>query len=148
MSVLAAGPAHGYAIITALRARSDGMFDLPEATVYPALHRLEDAGAAGQLLGGRRGAAAPGLRADQQGRGRAGRRADGVEALRRRRAGGAGVVGLTDDLIARYLAELKAGRGRTGAGRADPRGGGGPPGASAAAGQAMGITERDARRRR
>ena len=41
LSVLAAGPAHGYAIITALRARSEGMFDLPEGTVYPALHRLE-----------------------------------------------------------------------------------------------------------
>jgi len=44
LSVLAAGPAHGYAIITALRARSEGTFDLPEGTVYPALHRLEDAG--------------------------------------------------------------------------------------------------------
>ncbi|HWG02366.1 MAG TPA: helix-turn-helix transcriptional regulator [Trebonia sp.] len=44
LSVLAAGPAHGYAIITALSARSDGAFDLPEGTVYPALHRLEDAG--------------------------------------------------------------------------------------------------------
>jgi PadR family transcriptional regulator, regulatory protein PadR len=44
LSVLEAGPAHGYAIITALRARSEGTFDLPEGTVYPALHRLEDAG--------------------------------------------------------------------------------------------------------
>ena len=44
LSVLSAGPAHGYAIITALRARSEGTFDLPEGTVYPALHRLEDAG--------------------------------------------------------------------------------------------------------
>jgi PadR family transcriptional regulator, regulatory protein PadR len=44
LSVLAAGPAHGYAIITSLRARSAGTFDLPEGTVYPALHRLEDAG--------------------------------------------------------------------------------------------------------
>lgn len=44
LSVLAAGPAHGYAIISALRARSEGTFDLPEGTVYPALHRLEDAG--------------------------------------------------------------------------------------------------------
>jgi len=35
------GPAHGYALITALRNRSDGAFDLPEGTVYPALHRLE-----------------------------------------------------------------------------------------------------------
>ncbi len=44
LSVLSAGPAHGYAIITALRERSEGSFDLPEGTVYPALHRLEDAG--------------------------------------------------------------------------------------------------------
>ena len=44
LSVLTAGPAHGYAVISALRERSDGMFDLPEGTVYPALHRLEDAG--------------------------------------------------------------------------------------------------------
>ena len=38
------GPAHGYAIISALRERSDGTFDLPEGTIYPALHRLEDGG--------------------------------------------------------------------------------------------------------
>ncbi len=44
LSVLAAGPAHGYAIISALRNRSNGTFDLPEGTVYPALHRLEDSG--------------------------------------------------------------------------------------------------------
>src|ERR1700677_2410439 len=44
LSVLSAGPAHGYAIIAALRERSGGTFDLPEGTVYPALHRLEDAG--------------------------------------------------------------------------------------------------------
>lgn len=47
LSVLAAGPAHGYAIIAALRGRSEGTFDLPEGTIYPALHRLED----GRLLG-------------------------------------------------------------------------------------------------
>jgi PadR family transcriptional regulator len=44
LSVLSPGPAHGYAVITALRARSAGTFDLPEGTVYPALHRLEGAG--------------------------------------------------------------------------------------------------------
>lgn len=44
MEVLTTGPAHGYAVITALRDRSEGVFDLPEGTVYPALHRLEDAG--------------------------------------------------------------------------------------------------------
>jgi PadR family transcriptional regulator, regulatory protein PadR len=46
MSVLAAGPTHGYAIITALRERSQGTFDLHEGTIYPALYRLEDAGLA------------------------------------------------------------------------------------------------------
>ena len=38
------GPAHGYAIADTLRARSSGTFDLPEGTLYPALHRLEHAG--------------------------------------------------------------------------------------------------------
>jgi PadR family transcriptional regulator, regulatory protein PadR len=35
------GSAHGYAIIAGLRERSLGAFDLPEGTIYPALHRLE-----------------------------------------------------------------------------------------------------------
>ena len=35
---------HGYAIIQELTRRSGGVFDLPEGTVYPALHRLERAG--------------------------------------------------------------------------------------------------------
>lgn len=35
---------HGYAIIEAIRTRSGGHFDLPEGTIYPALHRLELAG--------------------------------------------------------------------------------------------------------
>jgi DNA-binding PadR family transcriptional regulator len=47
LSVLSAGPAHGYAIITKLRERSGGTFDLPEGTVYPALHRLEKSGLLG-----------------------------------------------------------------------------------------------------
>jgi DNA-binding PadR family transcriptional regulator len=44
MGVLRRGPAHGYAIIAALRERSNGEFDLAEGTIYPALHRLEEAG--------------------------------------------------------------------------------------------------------
>ncbi|MGH3398623.1 MAG: PadR family transcriptional regulator [Streptosporangiaceae bacterium] len=44
LSVLSAGPAHGYAVITTLRQRSEGAFSLPEGTIYPALHRLENAG--------------------------------------------------------------------------------------------------------
>jgi DNA-binding PadR family transcriptional regulator len=45
LAILEEGPAHGYAVIEALRARSQGAFDLPEGTIYPALHRLERAGA-------------------------------------------------------------------------------------------------------
>jgi transcriptional regulator len=44
LAVLAAEPAHGYAILQELKARSGGAFDLPEGTIYPALHRLERAG--------------------------------------------------------------------------------------------------------
>jgi DNA-binding PadR family transcriptional regulator len=49
LSVLNEAPGHGYAIAEALRARSDALFDLPEGTLYPALHRLERAG----LISGR-----------------------------------------------------------------------------------------------
>jgi DNA-binding PadR family transcriptional regulator len=38
------GPLHGYAVKEALKVGSDGRFDLPTGTVYPALHRLERAG--------------------------------------------------------------------------------------------------------
>ncbi|HEY1775750.1 MAG TPA: PadR family transcriptional regulator [Solirubrobacteraceae bacterium] len=44
LATLKEGPAHGYAVAQALRARSGGTFDLPEGTLYPALHRLERAG--------------------------------------------------------------------------------------------------------
>ncbi len=44
LGALSVGPAHGYALIATLRERSGGVFDLPEGTVYPALHRLERAG--------------------------------------------------------------------------------------------------------
>ena len=49
LAALSAGPAHGYAIIEELKRRTAGAFDLPEGTVYPVLHRLEQAG----LLAGR-----------------------------------------------------------------------------------------------
>ena len=44
LSVLSRGPGHGYEIITRLKVHSDGAFELPEGTVYPALYRLEGAG--------------------------------------------------------------------------------------------------------
>jgi PadR family transcriptional regulator, regulatory protein PadR len=57
LAILADGPLHGYAVIEALRQRSDAAFDLPEGTMYPVLHRLESAGllsSSWQIEGGRR----------------------------------------------------------------------------------------------
>ena len=44
LAALAAGQAHGYAIIQEIHRRSGGAFELPEGTIYPALHRLEKNG--------------------------------------------------------------------------------------------------------
>jgi len=44
LATLEDGPRHGYAVKEALRAGSGGRFDLPTGTIYPALHRLEQAG--------------------------------------------------------------------------------------------------------
>jgi PadR family transcriptional regulator, regulatory protein PadR len=44
LGALASGPAHGYAVAERLRTRSGGALDLPEGTLYPALHRLERSG--------------------------------------------------------------------------------------------------------
>ena len=44
LAALAGGPAHGYAVIEEIRRKSGRAFDLPEGTIYPALHRLEQAG--------------------------------------------------------------------------------------------------------
>lgn len=41
LAVLEHAPAHGYRVVELLRERSDGVFDLAEGTVYPALYRLE-----------------------------------------------------------------------------------------------------------
>ena len=57
LAVLEPGPRHGSAIMEALRVRSGGQVDLPNGTVYPALHRLERAGlvqASWSEAGGRR----------------------------------------------------------------------------------------------
>ena len=120
LSVLSSGPAHGYAIISALRDRSGGTFDLPEGTIYPALHRLEDAGllvSTWDRAQGRRrrvygltdqGAAAL---AAQQTEWR--KFAGGVHAVLGWAAqvgtGVAGMSGTAPDLIAGYLEELHAG---------------------------------------
>ncbi len=44
LAILSTDPGHGYAVITQLRERTDGLLDLTEGAVYPALHRLEDLG--------------------------------------------------------------------------------------------------------
>ena len=44
LGALACGPAHGYGVIAMLHSRSNGILDLNEGAVYPALHRLEDGG--------------------------------------------------------------------------------------------------------
>lgn len=44
LAIVEDGPFHGYAVIEELRRRTDGAIDLPEGTIYPALHRLERAG--------------------------------------------------------------------------------------------------------
>jgi PadR family transcriptional regulator PadR len=57
LAVLAAEPAHGYAILQELKLRSGGAFELPEGTIYPALHRLERNGlltSGWSSVGGRR----------------------------------------------------------------------------------------------
>jgi PadR family transcriptional regulator PadR len=44
LAALGSGPAHGYAVIETIRNNSQGAFNLPEGTIYPALHRLEASG--------------------------------------------------------------------------------------------------------
>lgn len=44
LTTIQSGTSHGYAIIQEIKSRSMGVFDLPEGTIYPALHRLENAG--------------------------------------------------------------------------------------------------------
>ncbi|GIH25319.1 PadR family transcriptional regulator [Acrocarpospora phusangensis] len=44
LAALDEGPRHGYAVKEALRETTAGKLDLPTGTIYPALHRLEQAG--------------------------------------------------------------------------------------------------------
>ena len=57
LAVLADEPKHGYAVIAELYQRSNQLLDLPDGTVYPALHRLLRAGLLASdwtTVGGRR----------------------------------------------------------------------------------------------
>ncbi len=58
LALLASGLGHGYGLIGELRRRSGGFLELPQGSIYPALHRLQQAG----LIAGRS--------ANIQGRGR------------------------------------------------------------------------------
>jgi PadR family transcriptional regulator, regulatory protein PadR len=44
LAALPRRPTHGYAIIQEIDCRRGGTFELPEGTIYSALHRLEQAG--------------------------------------------------------------------------------------------------------
>jgi len=44
LQAVAASPLHGYAIGRKLRDRSEGILDVEEGALYPALHRLEGQG--------------------------------------------------------------------------------------------------------
>lgn len=44
LAALEDSPRHGYAVMEALRQSTGGRLDLPTGTIYPALHRLEQAG--------------------------------------------------------------------------------------------------------
>ena len=44
LKVVAIGPVHGYAISQRLQQMSKDFFQVPEGSLYPALHRLEDRG--------------------------------------------------------------------------------------------------------
>ncbi|MEU7701656.1 PadR family transcriptional regulator [Streptomyces sp. NPDC015492] len=44
LSVLESGPLHGYAVITAVQERSNGVLELRKGTIYPALNKLERLG--------------------------------------------------------------------------------------------------------
>lgn len=44
LAVITEAPGHGYELARRLAARSGGQLDVPEGSLYPALHRLERAG--------------------------------------------------------------------------------------------------------
>ncbi len=44
LQVLSSGPGHGYQISQQIKARSKGVLDFKEGTLYPALHGLEQQG--------------------------------------------------------------------------------------------------------
>jgi len=83
LSVIAAEPAHGYAVIERLRSKSAGAFDLEEGTVYPALHRLERGGSLSSRWESREGRKRRVYRVTAQGRRALGEQKNGFRAFTR-----------------------------------------------------------------
>ena len=54
LKVVALGPIHGYAIAQRLEQVSRGVVQVPQGSLYPALHRLENRGLFGSRLEGDR----------------------------------------------------------------------------------------------
>jgi len=71
LKVLAGGKAHGYSIVRRIQERSEGVLQVEEGSLYPALHRLEHRG----LVEAEWGASEAGRRARFYRLSRAGRRA-------------------------------------------------------------------------
>ena len=44
LSILSRAPAHGYEVVRCINEESGGLLEWKEATIYPALHRLEKSG--------------------------------------------------------------------------------------------------------
>ncbi len=104
LATLAEDPGHGYVILQRLRERSQGAFDLAEGTLYPALHRLERDGLLEQLVVLGQRASPPHLPAHPLGPGGPAHAPSGLEPVRPRRRGGAGMTWLDrlgDELAAR-----------------------------------------------
>ncbi len=57
LAALEDGDAHGYGLVESLKDRSEGVFELAEGTIYPALYRLErrrHVTSSWEVVGGRR----------------------------------------------------------------------------------------------
>lgn len=57
LAILAERPAHGYAVMERLHAKSGGTLEVPEGSLYPALYRLEGNGwlrSSSKVVAGRR----------------------------------------------------------------------------------------------
>ena len=101
MGVLQHGPAHGYAIIAALRDRSDGEFELAEGTIYPGAAPPGGVGAHHEFARGGQRPSPAHVRADRAGTPRLRHATQGVVRIRAvgRRGGG----DMSDEPIEEYL---------------------------------------------